>query len=52
MDVIVYAYERIKNKNPELADTYENYFRLWLKNKANNYNHDKMMRLDFEFFYR
>lgn len=41
MDVIVYAYERIKNKNPELADTYENYFRLWLKNKANNYNHDK-----------
>ena len=41
IDVIVYAYERIKNKNPELADTYENYFRLWLKNKANNYNHDK-----------
>lgn len=41
MDVIVYAYERIKNKNPELADTYENYFRLWLKNKANNYNYDK-----------
>lgn len=41
MDVVVYAYERIRNKNPELADTYENYFRLWLENKANNYNHDK-----------
>jgi len=41
MDVIVYAYERIKDKNPGLGDTYENYFRLWLENKANNYNHDK-----------
>ena len=32
MDVVVYSYERIKNKNPEL---------LWLENKANNYNHDE-----------
>lgn len=40
MDVIVYSYERIKDKNPELAVTYENYFRLWFENKANNYNHD------------
>ena len=41
MDVVVYSYERIKNKNPELANTYEHYFRLWLENKANNYNHDE-----------
>ena len=41
MDVVVYSYERIKRENPELASTYESYFKLWLENKANNYNHDK-----------
>lgn len=39
MDVLVYSYKRIKDKNPELAETYENYFRLWYENKANNYHH-------------
>ena len=40
MDVLVYSYERIKDENPELASTYENYFRLWYDNDANNYNND------------
>lgn len=39
MDVLVYSYKRIKDQNPELAETYENYFRLWYENKANNYHH-------------
>lgn len=39
MDVLVYSYKRIKDKNPELAETYENYFKLWYENKANNYHH-------------
>lgn len=37
MDVLVYAYERIKDKEPERAAIYENYFRLWFKNHANNW---------------
>ena len=39
MDVVVYSYERIKERNPELADVYEGYFKLWFENKANNYHH-------------
>lgn len=39
MDVLVYSYKRIKDKNPDLAETYENYFKLWFENKANNYHH-------------
>ena len=37
MDVLVYAYERIKDKDPERAATYENYFKLWFENHANNW---------------
>lgn len=40
MDVVIYSYERIKDKNPELAATYKNYFKLWFDNKANNYHHN------------
>ena len=40
MDVVVYSYERIKDSDPDLAATYENYFRLWYENDANNYNND------------
>ena len=40
MDVVVYSYECIKDTNPELADTYKEYFRLWFENKANNYHHN------------
>ncbi len=40
MDVVVYSYERVKESDPELAATYENYFRLWFANDANNYNND------------
>lgn len=40
MDVVIYSYERIKEKNPDLANTYKKYFELWFKNKANNYHHD------------
>lgn len=39
MDVVIYSYERIKDKNPALAATYKNYFKLWFDNKANNYHH-------------
>lgn len=39
MDVVIYSYERIKKDNPDLATTYENYFRLWYQNHANNYEH-------------
>ena len=40
MDVVIYSYERIKESDPELASTYENYFHLWYENHANNYNND------------
>lgn len=40
MDVVVYSYERIKDDRPELASTYEAYFRLWYDNDANNYHND------------
>lgn len=39
MDVVVYSYERIKDENPDLANTYKRYFKLWFENKANNYHH-------------
>lgn len=39
IDVLIYAYERIKDDNPTLAATYENYFRLWYQNHGNNYEH-------------
>lgn len=38
MDVVIYSYQRIKDKDPELADTYKKYFKLWYDNKANNYD--------------
>lgn len=38
IDVVIYSYKRIKEKNPELARTYENYFKLWFENKGNNYH--------------
>lgn len=37
MDVLVYAYERIKDTNPELAETYKTYFSRWHSNHANNW---------------
>lgn len=40
MDVVVYSYERIKETNPDLANTYKKYFELWFENKANNWYHD------------
>lgn len=40
IDVVIYSYKRIKNKDSELAKKYESYFKLWFQNKANNYNHD------------
>lgn len=40
IDVVLYSYQRIKDSNPELADTYRKYFELWYANKANNYHHD------------
>ena len=40
IDVVVYAYERIKDTDPERAATYENYIRLWYENDGHNYNND------------
>lgn len=37
MDIIVYAYERLKDTNPEKALTYKNYIHIWYTNHANNY---------------
>ena len=37
MDVLVYSYERIKDSNPSLAQTYKGYFDLWYTNHANNW---------------
>lgn len=39
MDVLVYAYERIKDSNPNLAANYARYMSLWYDNHANNYCH-------------
>ena len=36
MDVLVYAYERIKDSDPEKAAKYKNYMELWYANHANN----------------
>lgn len=38
MDVIVDAYLRIKDPDPERAGQYEKYMASWHKNRANNYN--------------
>lgn len=38
MDVIVDAYLRIKDSDPERAGQYEKYMASWHKNRANNYN--------------
>lgn len=37
IDVIIYAYERLKDSNPTLAQTYKTYIRRWYTNHANNY---------------
>lgn len=37
MDVIIYAYERIKDSNPDLAKEYKNYMQAWYRNRANNW---------------
>ena len=41
IDVIIYAYERIRNSNPTLAATYKTYIEKWYQNDANNYNNSK-----------
>lgn len=38
MDVIVAAYNRIKDSNPSLASTYKGYMKLWYENYGHNYN--------------
>ena len=38
MDVIIYCYERHKEDNKTLANTYKKYMSLWYANKANNYS--------------
>ncbi len=40
MDVVIYSYLRIKDDNPELANTYKTYMERWYTNHANNYHHD------------
>lgn len=37
LDVLVYAYERIKDEDPTRAATYEDYFKRWFTNHANNW---------------
>ena len=37
MDVLVYAYERIKDSDPEKAGRYKHYMELWYENHANNW---------------
>lgn len=37
MDVLVYAFERVKDTDPGKAAEYENYFNLWMQNHANNW---------------
>ena len=37
MDVLVYAYERVKDTDLDKAAEYENYFNLWMQNHANNW---------------
>lgn len=39
MDVIIYSYERIKEKNSSLANTYKRYMEAWFRNHANNWYH-------------
>ncbi len=38
LDVLIAAYERVKDKDKELAAEYEEYFSKWYENDANNYN--------------
>ncbi len=38
IDVIVYAYERIKESDPNKSAIYKNYIRKWVTNYANNYH--------------
>jgi len=38
LDVLLWSYKRIKADKPNLANTYEGYFKKWFDNDANNYN--------------
>lgn len=38
LDVVIYSYNRIKDANPTLAASYEEYFQKWYSNGALNYN--------------
>lgn len=40
IDVLIYAYERLKDENSTLAQTYRTYIRKWYTNHANNYAGD------------
>ena len=39
MDVVIYAYERVKDSDAAKAATYQRYMELWYKNHANNWYH-------------
>ena len=47
MDVVVYAYERIKDTNPTLASNYKKMMENWYKNHANNWYHDSSDKTGF-----
>ena len=40
MDVLIYAYERLKETRPSQMATYKRYMEAWYKNHANNWYHD------------
>ncbi len=47
MDVVIYSYQRIKDSNPTLANTYKKYMENWYKNHANNWYNDPNDKMGF-----
>lgn len=51
IDVVLYAYDRVKDTDQARAEEYLGYFRKWYDNDAHNYNNSKDSEGDYGGFY-
>lgn len=51
LDVVLYAYARVKDSDPKKAEQYMKYIKKWYENDANNYNNSHDSEGDYGGFY-
>lgn len=51
LDVVLYAYARVKDTDPKKAEQYMNYIKKWYENDANNYNNSHDSEGEYGGFY-